>query len=89
MRTSELRAMLPADERHRWYRGRRRVLAAALDRLSEWLRHDHRRADSHLQMTTSRLDGVLELPLRARARLPRHGVRLPAGLSLLAVLRRS
>jgi SAM-dependent methyltransferase len=33
MREAELQAMLAADERHWWYRGRRRVLAAVLDRL--------------------------------------------------------
>jgi SAM-dependent methyltransferase len=30
----ELRAMLDADERHWWYRGRRRIIRAELDRLS-------------------------------------------------------
>jgi 2-polyprenyl-3-methyl-5-hydroxy-6-metoxy-1,4-benzoquinol methylase len=33
MRKSELSAMLAHDERHWWYRGRRRVLRAVLDRL--------------------------------------------------------
>src|SRR5690348_992001 len=33
MTESELMAMLVNDERHWWYRGRRRVLAAVLDRL--------------------------------------------------------
>jgi SAM-dependent methyltransferase len=33
MREAELQALLAADERHWWYRGRRRVLAAVLDRL--------------------------------------------------------
>jgi SAM-dependent methyltransferase len=34
MRDAEMQAMLAADERHWWYRGRRRVLAAVLDRLA-------------------------------------------------------
>ena len=34
MRDSEFRAMLALDDRHWWYRGRRRVLAAVLDRLA-------------------------------------------------------
>src|SRR4051812_49877300 len=33
MRQDELRAMLSSDEEHWWYRGRRRVLRAQLDRL--------------------------------------------------------
>ncbi len=33
MQEAELQALLAADERHWWYRGRRRVLAAVLDRL--------------------------------------------------------
>jgi SAM-dependent methyltransferase len=33
MRDAELQAMLLADERHWWYRGRRSVLAAELDRI--------------------------------------------------------
>jgi SAM-dependent methyltransferase len=33
MTEDELRAMLAADERHWWFRGRRRVLRAAIDRL--------------------------------------------------------
>jgi SAM-dependent methyltransferase len=43
---------------------------------------------SDLQMTPARLDPVLELPMRLEAALLRRGARLPAGLSLLAVLRR-
>jgi hypothetical protein len=51
----------------------------------------HRRAHGHsnLDLTPSALNGVLELPLRLESRLIATGVRLPAGLSLLAVLRRS
>jgi ubiquinone/menaquinone biosynthesis C-methylase UbiE len=33
MTADELQAMLAADERHWWYRGRRRVLRAAIERL--------------------------------------------------------
>jgi len=42
---------------------------------------------SQLEMTPSGLDGVLELPLRLEAALVGRGVRLPAGLSLMAVFR--
>jgi SAM-dependent methyltransferase len=51
----------------------------------------HRRAHGHsnLDLTPSALNGLLELPLRLESRLIATGVRLPAGLSLLAVLRRS
>jgi SAM-dependent methyltransferase len=41
---------------------------------------------SELEMTPRGLDGILELPLRAEAALLRRGGRVPAGLSLLAVL---
>lgn len=48
-----------------------------------------RREDfSDLQLTPPALDGVFELPLRLEAGLIAHGVALPAGLSLLAVVRR-
>jgi hypothetical protein len=47
-----------------------------------------RRAHSDLDLTPSVLNGVLELPLRLESRLVAAGMRLPAGLSLLAVLRR-
>jgi SAM-dependent methyltransferase len=43
---------------------------------------------SDLQMTPAGWDPVLELPMRLEAALLRRGARLPAGLSLLAVLRR-
>ncbi|MDX6732832.1 MAG: hypothetical protein QOC54_2780, partial [Baekduia sp.] len=48
-----------------------------------------RHAHSDLDLTPPRLNGLLELPLRLEARLVAAGTRLPAGLSLLAVLRRS
>jgi SAM-dependent methyltransferase len=50
----------------------------------------HRRAHPHsdLDLTPPALNGVLELPLRLESRLVAMGTRLPAGLSLLAVLRR-
>jgi SAM-dependent methyltransferase len=44
---------------------------------------------SELALTPPRLDRVLELPLRAEAALIARGVALPAGLSLLAVMRRT
>ena len=43
---------------------------------------------SELSLTPPWLDGVLVLPLRLEAFLLRHGGRLPAGLSLLAMLRK-
>jgi SAM-dependent methyltransferase len=62
------------------------LLPAALVRLA--MRSDpeaeHR---SELALTPSSLDRLLELPLRAEAALIRGGNALPAGLSLLAVLR--
>ncbi|MEA2449564.1 MAG: hypothetical protein QOG63_1496 [Thermoleophilaceae bacterium] len=42
---------------------------------------------SELALTPPALNGLLELPLRAEAALIARGVRLPAGLSLLALLR--
>jgi SAM-dependent methyltransferase len=59
---------------------------AAAIRLAQRRRRAHPRSD--LDLTPAALDGILELPLRLEARLVRVGVRLPAGLSLLAVLRR-
>jgi 2-polyprenyl-3-methyl-5-hydroxy-6-metoxy-1,4-benzoquinol methylase len=47
-----------------------------------------RQRRSELALTPRALDGVLELPLRLEAALLRRGVRLPAGLSLLAVFER-
>jgi SAM-dependent methyltransferase len=45
------------------------------------------RGRSNLELTPSRLNGVLELPLRLEAALLARGARLPAGLSVLAVYR--
>jgi SAM-dependent methyltransferase len=59
---------------------------AAAVRLAQ--RRRRRRARSDLDVTPSSLNGVLELPLRLESRLVAAGTRLPAGLSLLAVLRR-
>jgi SAM-dependent methyltransferase len=59
---------------------------AAAVRLVQRRRRAHPRSD--LDLTPAMLDGLLELPLRLEARLVRAGVALPAGLSLLAVLRR-
>ena len=58
---------------------------AAAVRLAQRRRHAHPRSD--LELTPPALDGLLELPLRLEAGLVRAGLRLPAGLSLLAVLR--
>lgn len=44
---------------------------------------------SELALTPRPLNGMLEMPLRAEAALLRRGARLPAGLSLLAVLTRN
>ena len=59
---------------------------AALVRLAA-RRRPATRWRSDLERSPARFDGVLELPLRFEAALVRHGVRLPAGLSLLALLR--
>jgi hypothetical protein len=62
--------------------------AAAAVRLSERLRtRQHGSDESELSLTPPRLNKLLELPLRIEAALLRGGTRLPAGLSLLAVLR--
>jgi ubiquinone/menaquinone biosynthesis C-methylase UbiE len=45
-------------------------------------------AQSDLEVTPQALNGVLELPMRLESRFLKSGSRLPAGLSLLAVLRR-
>lgn len=57
--------------------------AAAL----RWWRRGRPARASDLAATPAALNGLLELPLRAEADLLRRGGRLPAGLSLLAVLR--
>jgi SAM-dependent methyltransferase len=60
---------------------------AAIVRLAGRMRRRPRPAGkSDLDLTPARLDGLLELPLRAEAALLRRGLRLPAGLSLLAIL---
>jgi SAM-dependent methyltransferase len=61
------------------------LLPAALVRLATRASGDRRGSD--LALTPPALDAVLELPLRAEAALIRRGVPLPAGLSLLALLR--
>jgi SAM-dependent methyltransferase len=58
----------------------------ALVRWTGRLRSAQRRR-SDLQLTPGALGALLELPLRAEAALLRRGVRLPAGVSILAVLR--
>jgi SAM-dependent methyltransferase len=59
---------------------------AAAVRLAQRRRRAHTHSD--LALTPPVLNGVLELPLRLESRLVAAGARLPAGLSLLAVLRR-
>jgi 2-polyprenyl-3-methyl-5-hydroxy-6-metoxy-1,4-benzoquinol methylase len=59
---------------------------AAVVRLAQRRRALHRHSD--LDLTPRLLNGILELPLRLESRLVATGTRLPAGLSLLAVLRR-
>jgi SAM-dependent methyltransferase len=60
---------------------------AALVRIAGRLRRRPRPAGrSDLDLTPARLDPLLELPMRAEAALLRRGLRLPAGLSLLAIL---
>jgi SAM-dependent methyltransferase len=58
---------------------------AVLVRLAE--RHRHRLDQSDLALTPRSLDRALELPLRLEAALIHRGVRLPVGLSILAVYR--
>jgi SAM-dependent methyltransferase len=58
--------------------------AAAVRFASRWRSQTH----SDLDVTPPILNGVLELPLRLESRILAAGSRLPAGLSLLAVLRR-
>jgi SAM-dependent methyltransferase len=59
---------------------------AAAVRLAQRRRRSH--AHSDLALTPAFLNGVLEWPLRLESRLVAGGTRLPAGLSLLAILRR-
>ena len=60
---------------------------AALVRRIQRLRPG-RSARSNLELTPACLNSLLELPMRLEARALRAGMRMPAGLSLLAVLRR-
>jgi hypothetical protein len=59
----------------------------AVVRLAQRRNLDEPKSRSDFQMTPASLSSVLELPLRAEAVLLRHGVRPPAGLSLLGLLR--
>jgi SAM-dependent methyltransferase len=59
---------------------------AAVVRIAQRHRGTHARSD--LALTPAALNRLLELPLRLEARIIAYGGRLPAGLSLLAVLRR-
>jgi ubiquinone/menaquinone biosynthesis C-methylase UbiE len=62
------------------------LLPAAVVRIAR--RGEDGTADSsELALTPPALDALLELPLRAEAALIAHGVSLPAGLSLLTLLR--
>jgi SAM-dependent methyltransferase len=62
--------------------------AAAVVRLLERLRRRPRPTDRpHSEMTPPALDRVLQLPMWGEAAAIRLGVRLPAGLSLMAVFR--
>lgn len=62
--------------------------AAAVRLAGRSARRGRTRTQSELALTPPSLNRALELPLRAEAALLRRGARLPAGLSLLAVLRR-
>jgi SAM-dependent methyltransferase len=63
--------------------------AGAAVRLGERLRRpDRRRGRPNVELTPSALNPVLEVPMRVEAEVVRRGGRLPAGMSLLAVLRR-
>jgi hypothetical protein len=62
--------------------------AGEASRLAERLRRrPRRRGVSDLDLTPRAINGLLELPLRLEAAWLGSGYRLPAGLSLLAVLR--
>lgn len=61
--------------------------AAMAHRGLERVRRPRPPAHSDLDRTPAWLNGLLERPLRAEARLIRRGRRIPVGLSLLAVLR--
>lgn len=59
---------------------------AALVRFAERVLPSPRHASSDLRLTPRALDPALALPMYAEAALLRLGLKLPAGLSLLAVL---
>jgi SAM-dependent methyltransferase len=61
---------------------------AAAVRLSARVLPDRGRDRSDLRMTPPSAGVLLEAPMRVEAAAIRHGVRLPAGLSLMTVLRR-
>jgi SAM-dependent methyltransferase len=61
--------------------------AAAMHRRLSRLRHSVDEPVSDLELTPLRLNGMLEAPLRLEARIIGQGWRIPAGLSLMAVLR--
>jgi SAM-dependent methyltransferase len=61
---------------------------AAVVRLAERSRTTNGNYTPDLHLAPDWLNGVLELPLRAEARWLRAGHSLPAGLSLLAILRK-
>jgi hypothetical protein len=63
------------------------LLPAALVRLARRGPHPDVDGASELALTPPALNGLLELPLRAEAALIARGADLPAGLSLLALLR--
>lgn len=62
---------------------------AAVVRVARRRRGDDAAPRSELELTPRALDALLELPLRAEARVIGGGRRIGAGLSLLAVLARS
>jgi SAM-dependent methyltransferase len=62
--------------------------AAATHRRLSRLRHSVDEPVSDLGLTPRRLNGVLEAPLHLEAQIIGRGRRIPAGLSLMAVLRR-
>ncbi len=59
---------------------------AAIVRLAQRRRREQPKSRSDFEMTPPWLSGLLELPMRGEAAWVRSGRRLPAGLSLLALL---
>jgi SAM-dependent methyltransferase len=95
LRRYRARTLKPLAERTGWrvermtYFNALLLPAAAAVRLAERFRSRARASEvSDLRRSPPALNGALELPLRIEAALLRSGGRLPAGLSLLAVLRR-